>query len=47
MLIRFRESVAIQSLTFRSRKAFVMTETELKLMAAAAKMGLRSTPKKG
>ena len=35
------------SSTFRRRKEFVMTETELKLMAAAARMGLSSSPKKG
>ena len=33
--------------TFRSRKAFMMTETELRLIAAPAMIGLRSTPKKG
>ena len=31
----------------RMRKAFVTTDTELKLMAAAAIMGLKSRPKKG
>ena len=31
----------------RRRRALVITETELKLMAAAAKMGLSSRPKKG
>ena len=31
----------------RSRKAFAITETELKLIAAAAIIGLRSTPKSG
>jgi hypothetical protein len=33
--------------TRRSRKALVITETELKLMAAAASMGLSRTPEKG
>src|SRR5580658_1521029 len=32
---------------WRSRRALVITETELKVIAAAAMMGLRSTPKKG
>jgi hypothetical protein len=36
-----------QSFTFRSRKAFAMTDTELKLIAAPAMIGLRSTRKKG
>ena len=36
-----------QSFTFRSRKAFMMTDTELRLMAAPAMIGLRSTPKNG
>ena len=36
-----------QSFELRSRSAFVITETELKLMAAAARMGLSSTPKNG
>ena len=35
------------SFTFRSRNAFVITETELKLIAAAAKIGLSNTPKNG
>lgn len=33
--------------TFRNRSALAMTETELKLMAAPAMMGLSSTPKNG
>ncbi len=33
--------------TFLSRSEFVITETELKLMAAAAITGLNSKPKKG
>src|SRR5579863_509257 len=36
-----------QSFTFRSRRALVITLTLLKLMAAAAKMGLSRMPKKG
>ena len=35
------------SLTERSRRALVMTETELKVMAALAIIGLRSRPKTG
>jgi hypothetical protein len=37
----------LQSGTLRSRSAFVMTETELKLIAAAATMGDKSSPKAG
>jgi hypothetical protein len=37
----------IYNFMFRRRSAFVITETELKLMAAAAKMGLSRTPKNG
>ena len=33
--------------TLRSRKAFTTTETELKLIAAAAIIGFKSKPKKG
>ena len=36
-----------QSFALRSRKAFVITETELKLIAAAARIGLSNTPKNG
>ena len=36
-----------QSLTFRRRSALVITETELKVMAAAAIMGLSSRPNTG
>ncbi len=36
-----------QSLTRRSLRELVITETELKLMAAAAMIGERSIPKKG
>jgi hypothetical protein len=35
------------SLAFRSRRALPMTETELKLIAAPAMIGLSSKPKKG
>ncbi len=35
------------SLTFRSRKALPMTETELRLIAAPAMIGLSSKPKNG
>lgn len=37
----------VHSLAFRKRNALPITETELKLMAAPAMMGLRSTPKNG
>ena len=37
----------IYSLTFRSRSEFVITDTELKLIAAAAKIGLSSSPNTG
>ena len=36
-----------QSSMRRKRRAFPMTETELRLIAAAASMGLRRTPKAG
>jgi hypothetical protein len=35
------------SFTLRRRRALAITETELKLMAAAAKMGLSRIPKNG
>ena len=35
------------SRTFRNRSEFVITETELKLIAAAARIGLRRIPNKG
>src|ERR1035438_9657973 len=38
---------SLHSFAWRRRSALVMTETELKLMAAAAKIGLRTSPKKG
>ena len=41
------ESPPNHSFTFRSRKALAMTETELRLIAAPAMIGLRSTPKNG
>lgn len=37
----------IQILVLRRRSALPITETELKLMAAAAIIGLRRIPKKG
>jgi hypothetical protein len=37
----------LQSRTRRSLSAFPMTDTELKLMAAAASIGLSKTPKTG
>ncbi len=38
---------ADHSLAFRNRSALPMTDTELKLMAAPAMMGLKSKPKNG
>ena len=35
------------SLTFRRRRALLMTETELRLIAAPAMIGLSSKPKNG
>ena len=35
------------SLIFRSRSEFVITDTELKLIAAAARIGLSSSPNTG
>ena len=40
-------AVASYSLSFLRRSELVITETELKLMAAAARIGLNSKPKKG
>jgi len=37
----------IYSFTLRSRRALAITDTELKVMAALAIMGLSKTPKKG
>ena len=37
----------IHNFTFRSRSALVITETELKLIATPAIMGLNSTPQNG
>jgi hypothetical protein len=37
----------VHSFAFRKRSALVMTETELKLIAAPAMTGLRSKPKNG
>ena len=37
----------VHNLTLRSRSALAMTDTELKLIAAAAIMGLNSRPKNG
>ena len=41
------EDCGVQSLTLRNRSALLMTETELKLMAAPAIIGLRRVPVKG
>lgn len=37
----------LYSFTFRNRNEFKITDTELKLMAAAARIGLRRQPKNG
>jgi hypothetical protein len=42
-----RTRAAIYSSRLRKRSALVITETELKLIAAAAKIGLSSRPKNG
>jgi hypothetical protein len=42
---RYRSSVI--SFTLRKRKALAITDTELRLIAVAAIMGLSKTPKKG
>jgi hypothetical protein len=38
---------ASYNLTFRKRSEFVITDTELKLIAAAARIGLSSSPNTG
>ena len=43
-LLRLRRSY---SFTFRKRSEFVITETELRLIAAAARIGLSNRPKNG
>ncbi len=49
--MRAQRSLAIArpvySFTLRRRKALLMTETELRLIAAPAMIGLSSRPKKG
>jgi hypothetical protein len=45
--MRLLECIASDYLSERRRKAFAITETELKLMAAAAIMGLSNRPKAG
>lgn len=48
LIYAFRLSVhSNYSLTFRKRKALLMTETELRLIAAPAIIGLSNQPKKG
>ena len=42
-----KANLLFQSLTDRNRSAFAITETELKLMAAPAIIGLSKSPKKG
>ena len=39
--------VRIYSFTLRSRSEFAITDTELKLIAAAARIGLNNNPKNG
>src|ERR1022692_1687492 len=43
----FLSSAFSHNFTFLSRRALVITDTELKLIAAAAKIGLSSKPKNG
>lgn len=43
----FQQPPAVHKATRRSRSALAITETELKLMAAAAIMGLNNTPRNG
>jgi hypothetical protein len=45
--LRIAVRSAIHSFTRPSLREFPITETELKLIAAAAIMGLNSNPKKG
>jgi len=45
--IEWRAGQSAYNFTRRSRKALVMTETELKVMAALAMIGLKSSPKAG
>ncbi len=45
--IKLRSIQEFHSFALRSRSAFPITETELKLMAAAAIIGLNSSPKNG
>jgi len=40
-------SGGVYSFTFRNRSEFVITDTELKLIAAAARIGLSSSPNTG
>lgn len=46
-IAHFLDCSPYHSFVFRNRRALLMTETELKLMAAPAMMGLSSTPKNG
>jgi hypothetical protein len=43
----FSRNYSTERFTLRKRRALVITETELKLIAAAAIMGLSSSPKNG
>jgi len=43
----WRDCRFAHSLAFRSRRALLITETELRLIAAPARIGLRSRPKNG
>jgi hypothetical protein len=42
-----RPNISVHSFAFRNRSEFPITETELKLIAAAAIIGLSSNPKNG
>lgn len=44
---RLYHRAGLQRLACRSRSAFVITDTELKVIAALAKIGLSSNPKNG
>ena len=42
-----RQNFSRYNARLRNRKEFVITDTELKLIATAARIGLSSSPKKG
>src|SRR5215471_12182284 len=45
--MRRGNGAGVHNLTVRNRNEFVITDTELKLIAAAARIGLKSQPKNG